>query len=386
MTLRKHLPVLMLFSAALFPLVAQALPAYSVTVLPTGFFAQDINNVGQIVGSLYLGNSISHAARYVDGSVTELGTGARDYSHARVINETGNIAALLVTSTDEVHGVVYSNGAMADLGNGTDAHGMNASGDVVGTITRPGSAEAFLYHGGALSVLENFGMPGYNVAWDINDAGTIVGEANIGNGPYAARAVMYENGTARDLGVLFGGSGSAAYEINNTDQVAGTSEIANGRPHAFFYDQGVMIDAGSFGGNMIEVNDMNERGMFVGTSTASTIPGTLGYIYRNGTLVDLGTLIDPALGWLIEGASGINDLGQVVVNACRAGGIDCVSLRLDPTSPVPEPGAAWMLIPGLLLLSRAAWRNIRAHAHPLPRQGAPPGTARREGGQASILC
>ena len=385
MKLRKRLSVLLLSPALLVPLVAQALPSYSVTVLPVGFFAQDINNAGQIVGSLYLGDSVSHAARYVDGTVTELGTAARDNSHARVINEAGAITALLVTSTDEVHGVVYNNGAMADLGNGTDAHGINASGDVVGTISRPGSAAAFLYRGGSVSTLQNFGLPGYNVAWDINDAGKIVGEANMSNGQYASRAVMYENGTARELGVLSGGSASAAFAINNADQVAGTSEIADGRPHAFFYDQGVMMDAGSFGGNMIEVQDMNEHGVFVGTSTASTIPGTLGYMYRDGTLVDLGTLIDPALGWLIEGASGINDLGQVVVNACRAGGIDCASLRLDPISPVPEPGAAWMLMPGLLLVSRAAWRNIGANAHPLLRHGVPRGAARSVGGQASTL-
>ena len=68
-------------------------------------------------------------------------------------------------------------------------------------------------------------------------------------------------------------------------------------------------------------------------------------------LVDLNTLIDPALGWHIFSARANNDLGQIVGYGCR--GDNCGLVRLDLTGAVPEPRTAWLLVPGLLAMARA---------------------------------
>ena len=46
-------------------------------------------------------------------------------------------------------------------------------------------------------------------------------------------------------------------------------------------------------------------------------------------LQDLNSLIDPALGWTLQVAEGINDLGQIVAHGYRAGGAPsrCCSRR-----------------------------------------------------------
>ncbi len=55
-------------------------------------------------------------------------------------------------------------------------------------------------------------------------------------------------------------------------------------------------------------------------------------------MVDLNTLIDPASGWVITDANGINGAQQIAATACRGGAIgECYAVRLDLVSAVPEP-------------------------------------------------
>jgi hypothetical protein len=60
--------------------------------------------------------------------------------------------------------------------------------------------------------------------------------------------------------------------------------------------------------------------------------GTLGgsYSWENGTIIDLNSLLPSGSGWLIYGALGINDAGQIVGNGITNG-----QERACLLSPVP---------------------------------------------------
>jgi hypothetical protein len=56
-----------------------------------------------------------------------------------------------------------------------------------------------------------------------------------------------------------------------------------------------------------------------------------GFLYTGGKMIDINTLVDPALGWEFDAAVGINDRGQILASGCRAD--VCSAVRLDPVRP-----------------------------------------------------
>jgi probable HAF family extracellular repeat protein len=74
------------------------------------------------------------------------------------------------------------------------------------------------------------------------------------------------------------------------------------------------------------------------------------FIYRNGEMIDLNSLIDPELGWNLVWATGINDEGKIVGTGYNALGQENSFLL----TPNPEPGTLVLLAcAGLTAL--AAW-------------------------------
>lgn len=357
MLLRKYLYALALLPILFAPLQGQAAPLYTVTALPTGFNSYDINNLGQISGYVQSEpGAATYAALYAGGTITELGGLGGSFGYARALNDAGQVIGSASTASGEFHSFLYSGGSLVDLGAAANAVNINNRGDVVGQLSIAGGYTGFLYRGGSFTQLGNLGSGDVGIAWDINDHGKIVGESNINPELHAPfHPFLYKNGKLIDLGTLADRENNSARVINNAGRIAGYSEAEGGGLHAFVYENGVMRDVGSFGGLNLDVADINERGAFVGS--ASTWDGpTVGYISFGGELIDLNTLIDPASGWVIGGASGINDLGQIVANACRD--FECASVRLDLVSAVPEPGMALMLLPGVLAVAGVRRRRM----------------------------
>src|SRR5215208_5591801 len=78
---------------------------------------------------------------------------------------------------------------------------------------------------------------------------------------------------AVDLGTLNGGSFSVATAINPAGKVVGYSEVGAGtsafRSSGFLWEKGVLIDLGSFGGNVTRALDINPAGQVVGNSSTA---------------------------------------------------------------------------------------------------------------------
>jgi probable HAF family extracellular repeat protein len=78
------------------------------------------------------------------------------------------------------------------------------------------------------------------------------------------------NYAVQDLGTLGGTTTSNAHGINNGDEVVGSSDTSDGGQHAFLYSDGVMSDLNSLipansGWVLLEAQDINDNGHIVGT-------------------------------------------------------------------------------------------------------------------------
>lgn len=357
---------------------AQAAPTYTVTVLGgVGSEARDINEAGQVVGAITAGDTL-HAFFY-DGVLHDLGTlGALGYSRsiAQGLNDDGTVVGTAYGDGFARQAFVYASGSVAALpfAQYSEANDINNAGVIVGAqsvVNEEGDTRlhAYRYAGGVLTDL-GAGPAGYNSFADgVNDAGHITGTVEVG-GPanFPSHPFLYTGGALQDLGD-FGGIFSHGYALNNHDQVVGTAGWT-GSPdapgdlyprRAFLYQNGVLQDLGAlFDKGSSIANDINDAGLIVGyTATVDEFTGGA-FLYRDGHMILLDSLIDPAAGWAIQDAQGINELGQIAATACH--GFQCYAVRLDPTSAVPEPGPGWMLGAGLIGLgcSRRAGRARRA--------------------------
>ena len=183
-----------------------------------------------------------------------------------------------------------------------DVRRVNALGDVVGYALTSGNINnAYQSSGGAMTAL--YPAPGASShAFGINDDGAVVGFVKDFDG---VRAVRFAGGSASDVGSL-GGLNSEANAINNSGQIAGTSDLLNGTRHAFRSSgKSGIVDLGTLGGATSKSADINSAGVVVGAADNAT--GSYHAFRHSGAVIeDLGTL-----GGLYSEATGVNDAGAV---------------------------------------------------------------------------
>ena len=158
------------------------------------FFFHDANGNGQVDGLELIDLADQAARQWAAGEERiDLGTFGGNASHAYGINAAGQVVGGAQTSGSKTHAFVWTDldgerdldaGEMADLGAPADgssrAHGINAAGVVVGYAQAPTPTTwAFVYEDGSMLNLNDLALPGHGwqlqEAWDINDAGQIVG-------------------------------------------------------------------------------------------------------------------------------------------------------------------------------------------------------------------
>ena len=151
-------------------------------------------------------------------------------------------------------------------------------------------------------------LPGGNASYAtaINNTGQVVGNSYKGHG--TSQAFLYSNGQMQGLGTLPGNTDSFATGINSAGQVVGNVGISSlgvlqNISQAFLYSNGTMQGLGTLNG----ASGINDAGQVVGSTSGSNHA----FLYSNGKMQDLGTLP----GGTSSGASGINNAGQVVGDA-----------------------------------------------------------------------
>ncbi len=149
----------------------------------------------------------------------------------------------------------------------------------------------------------------------INDHNNIVfNQYNFSDGPWTVAPHALIGSAEIALGTL-GGANAAAYALNNSNEVVGWSQIANGDSHAF--------------------------------------------LYANGTMEDLNLLIAPLSGITLTSAVGIDAAGEIVAYGTDASGQSHEYLLTPAEAPVPEPST--LAVMGLMIIAMAA-RQARARS------------------------
>ncbi|MFZ0739769.1 MAG: hypothetical protein WBL70_00185 [Candidatus Acidiferrales bacterium] len=232
----------------------------------------------------------------------DIGTLGGPDAFPSLINQHGQIAGFSYTDSTPnpttgfptLHPFLWEKGkGMKDLGSlgGTNTaavNGLNEHGQVVGGALLPGDEinHPFLWDGEKLIdlVAPPFGGSADGEAFWINEAGEVVGIAGIpapcpGSSPPREAA------------------------------------------HAFLWRQGVMADLGALAGSPIsQANFINSRSQVVGDSMPCDFSVVTAFLWENGSLVDLNTLIPPSTPFFVFTASFISDQGEIAAFGALANG------------------------------------------------------------------
>jgi probable HAF family extracellular repeat protein len=240
-------------------------------------------------------------------------------SAALAINAQGAVAGFTSSPTDPSRTIpfVYQNGTMTVISDNYGwATGINDAGEVTGFVQLPGqpNVHAFRYLNGVftdIGALPGFSNEPFSIGWAINNSGTIAGASNG-----AAWIVDSTN----DMWRLKRQSAYSASGINGGGDIVGMLAPVAPTPHAnhgFLFDGHSMSELPTLDGNPSSVvvpNAINASRQVVGYAWRNGNSEERAFLYENGVMKDLGTLLDPrfdAFGhW--SGAHGINSFGHVV--------------------------------------------------------------------------
>ena len=219
------------------------------------------------------------------------------------------------------------------------AAGLNDAGQIVGTSTIANGSSppqhAFFYSGGTMQDLGTLGTGTNSLAAAINNSGQIVGYSNYSSGSYYYHAFLYSGGTMHDLGTLGTDTSSYASGINDGGQVVGASLSSADTYTAFLYSGGTMQSLGTLGGSMSYAYAINDSGQVVGyyySTSMTNVEYGHGFIDSGGTVTDLNSLIDPALGLTVEMATDINGQGWITASG-------------HPAADIYKDSSGYLLVP-----------------------------------------
>ena len=231
-------------------------------------------------------------------------------------------------------------------GNNGQASAINNRGEVVGFAETanadptcpPAPIEApVLWDNGQAHPLPLVGTDPDGFAFGINDRGDAVGYS--GTCFAATHAVMWKNNTAFVLQDLGGTRSNVAYVINNRGQIAGKVRSADGTTYvaALWQPDGRLTNLGILPGDFAAfATGINNRGQVVGNNFDSSFNWSHGFIWQNGVMTDLNTLIPADSNLFVISASNINERGQISGMATVLTGPHAGDIHAYLATPVEE--------------------------------------------------
>ena len=171
-----------------------------------------------------------------------------------------------------------------------------------------------LWKRGSADALPLVGNDVDGFAFGINDLGQAVGYS--GNCIAATHAVMWKDNTVFVLQDLGGTGSNFAYVISNRGQIAGQVGSADGTTfYAAVWQNGAngaVTNLGVLPGDFAAfATGINNRGQVVGNNFDSKFNWSRGFIWQDGVMTDLNTVIAADSNLLIISASNINERGQI---------------------------------------------------------------------------
>lgn len=342
---------------------AFAAATYDVTAVPTlpggtRNFALDVNNSRQVTGNSGMsGNSTLNPYLATGGSATYLGTidSNNVFGRGYAVNDAGVVVG--ESNNDSSNAFVWdtANG-IRELeriagGSGGVAHDINNRNVIVGISSNGTASRPTLYTpgaGGSYTASDLGSLDGTTTtlgrAWGINDAGQAVGVSRRQTTPTSvSQATLWQNGTVTNLGSLQPDLFSEAFAINEGGVAVGAA-VNGATPggtsirRAVMFDDGSVTDLGSLGRTFSEAKDINDDGLIVGFVTNISGSPQSAFVWDDGVMTDLNTLIPADSGWVLQSAEGINDLGDITGFGTFGG-----NTRAYLLTAVPEPSSAALL-------------------------------------------
>src|SRR5579864_8253267 len=227
-----------------------------------------------------------------DGHMSALPTVGGNNGQASAINNRGEAAGFAETANPDptcpptpvdlpVLWVKGRANALPLIGTDVDgtAFGINDLGQAVGYSGDCFNAKhAVMWENGTAFPLQNLGVERSNFGFAINNLGQIVGQVRTADGSTYEASLWQPDGTLTVLGILPGDHAAFATGINDRGQVVGnTVDSGNDWSHGFIWQDGVMNDLNTLipeDSNLfiISASNVNERGQISGMATVQTGP------------------------------------------------------------------------------------------------------------------
>ena len=125
----------------------------------------------------------------------------------------------------------------------------------------------------------------------------------------------------KDLGT-FGGDNGQANALNDAGEIVGKADFPGNQLHdAFLWKNGTMTDLGNLG-KTSNAHNINSSGQIVGASVINDAGELRPFLWENsGPMVDLSTLVPPHPGVHLDGGdSWLNDRGEILITGTLSNG------------------------------------------------------------------
>jgi hypothetical protein len=357
---------------------------YQVVDLGARTAANSINNNTQICG--WSGGSVQRALYWettpahtpsVSMSTLPLLPGAAPsaYGIARRINQNGYIIGYTddqvglrrQVSWSPLHQVTpLSTSLLNPFTGGNDSAGINDTNQVTGSQNGSDPYVGASLSGPFSSPLASDWTLVYGSGSGINNNGESTGHAGGNSGTYhayhfdGATSTVTLLGSPTAGGQLFGGT-SYGSDINDRGVITGFSNAQIGAPYsAFLWDTRsgaspsvIYLTPTSIVSNAYDLNELSQVvGSYADPSLGSRAfrydPASQAHPTAGGRLIDLNTMIAPGhgTGWVLQSATGINDMGEIVGSGLL-NGVQHSYLLL----PVPAPGSCVLALSAMCLVA-----------------------------------